>query len=449
MNIDELPYSDEAERAVLGAMLTDDVIDDVIAEAHLTEKDFFLKQHKEIFKAMLLLYERNKPIDFVTVLGVLAGNDVFGGADYLKKIASSVITTKSVKYYADIVKDRADRRRYIEVANKIKEMVHDTTIATDEILSTIEQCLDNGSSYSDPVTMADLIPLIYKRIVDACNNKGKIPGQKTGFPSLDAKIGGLEKGTLTIIAGRPGMGKSILGQNIAEYVTYKESKAAIIFSLEMPDEQVGMRMFSSQTGLKYSDFRYGTLSNDDFASESLQKTIGSQNNSKLYIEQSSYIDINRMKSIARRVKHKHGEIGVIVVDYLQLMTSKNIRANRAEQVSEISRGLKCLAKELKCPIVALSQLSRENEKRSGNQKRPTLSDLRESGSIEQDADTVLMIYREDYYQPHSEPTGIAEIIVAKLREGRTGTVKLSWQPQIMRFMEIKEVEELRKKKNDK
>ena len=445
MNIEVLPYSDEAERTVLGAILTGDVIDDIIAEAGLSEKDFFLTQNKDIFKAMMLLYEQNKPIDFVTVSGILAGNPNFGGVEYLKQIANSVVTTKSAKYYADIVKDRSDRRKYIDVANQINDMVHDTTITTDEILSEIERRLDNGDNYSELVTMADLIPLIYKRIVDSCDNKGKIPGQKTGFPSIDAKIGGLEKGTLTIIAGRPGMGKSILGQNIAEYVTYKDNKAAIIFSLEMPNEQVGMRMFSSQTGLKYSDFRYGTLSNDDFASPTLKKTVDNPNNLKLYIEQNSYIDLNRMKSISRHVKHRHGEIGVIVVDYLQLMVSKNNRANRAEQVSEISRGLKCLAKELKCPIVALSQLSRENEKRSGNKKRPELSDLRESGSIEQDADTVLMIYREDYYTPHSEPTGIAEIIVAKLREGRTGTVKLSWQPQIMRFMEIKEVEEMRKK----
>ena len=447
--IRELPHNEEAEKNIIGILMQTDQIGDVIAEEQLKSEDFYSQKLKVIYETMLQMYDNNMPIDLITLSEQLKGNPVFDGKEvlYLKASCGSVVTTHNLKYYCGIVKQCSLRRRYIAQTEKIQNLAYSPDSTVTEIENNIDALLNDDTSTSEMHSIQELMMPIFQKLVSDGKGKGQIPGHKTGFPSIDAFTGGLIDGNMVVIAARPGMGKSIMGNNIAEFTAFHEDKPAIIFNLEMTSEEVLYRIISSQTNIDYSHIQFCNVSGDDFGRIG---TFGnSLKNKKLYIHDESYMSIAKIRSYARKIKRIYGEIGVIVIDYLQLIDSENSdkrNFNRNNEISENSRKLKLLAKELNCPVVVLSQLSRENERR--NEKRPLLSDLRDSGAIEQDADMVMFIHREDYYD-RDKQTGNAEIIVAKNRHGKTGTVKLSWQPQIMKFMEWSEVNKYRKQKESK
>ncbi len=446
--IKSLPHNEEAEKNIIGILLQKNLIGDIIAENLLCADDFYSKQLKVIFEQMLKMYDANEPIDIVTLSEKLKGTPILDGKEvlYLKAAWTSVTSTRNFKQHCKVIKDCALRRKYILQAEKIQ-----ASAASAENLSDVEKCIDelvnNENHFAEMHTIGDFLMPIYTRLADKNANKGQIPGHKTGFPSIDVFTGGLINGNMIVVAARPGMGKSILGNNIAEFTAFHEDEPAIIFTLEMTSEEVVQRIISSQSKINYSHIQFQTMQNDDF--ELFGTVSNSLSNKNLYIYDEPYTPLSKIRSLARGVKKKHGKIGVVVIDYLQLIdmgSDENKNFNRNNEVSKISRGLKLLAKELDCPVVVLSQLSRENEKR--NEKRPFLSDLRDSGAIEQDADMVIFLHRDDYYKKENRD-GIAEIIIAKNRHGKTGTVKLSWQPQIMRLMELSEVEKIRKQRKGK
>ena len=436
-----LPYNDEAERTVVGALLVGADINILIAEIRLQVTDFYLEQNRIVYDAAMRLYEQNKAVDVVTVDGFLRGNPSYSGIEYLKTAASAVPTTRHIKYYAEIVKQMSQRRYYISIGAKIQEIASDSEEDIETVNDIIENAIIRNNEQISMISFADLYISIYKDLAEAYRKKGEIPGQKTVWLSLYAAIGGLEG--LVVIGARPSMGKTMFGTNIAEYIAFKEDKPALLFSLEMSPKQVGTRMMSSQTRVRHSDFKFATLSDDDFY------TIGQFENldrgKKLIVCDEGVMSLRKLKSISRRFKKQFGSIGAIIIDYIQLMDTGNAKyTTRADELGKISRGLKLLSKELDCPIVALSQLSREVEKRAD--KRPMLSDLRDSGAIEQDADTIIFLYRDDYYNKQSKKRGVAEIIIAKARHGETRTIELSFQPQIMRFMEMTEIDEIAKRR---
>ncbi len=440
-----LPYNDEAERTVVGALLMGADINILIAEIGLEVADFYLEQNRIVYYAIMRLYEQNKAIDIVTVDGFLRGNSSYGGLEYLKAVASAVPTTRHMKYYAELVKQMSQRRYYISIGAKIQEIASDSEKDIESVNDIVENAIIRDNEQMSISSFADLYIPVYKELTAAYEKKGEIPGQKTGWLSLDAAIGGLEG--LVVIGARPSMGKTMFGVNIAEYIAFREDKPALLFSLEMVKNQIAMRIMSSQTGVRHSDCKFGTLSGDDF------DMIGQFGNlargEKLMICDEAMISLSKLKSVSRRFKKQFGSIGAIIIDYIQLMDTGNTKyTTRADELGKISRGLKLLSKELDCPIVALSQLSREVEKRAD--KRPMLSDLRDSGAIEQDADTIIFLYRDDYYNKQSKKRGVAEIIIAKARHGETRTIELSFQPQIMRFMEMTEIDEIakRRRKNE-
>ncbi|MCI9086330.1 MAG: replicative DNA helicase [Clostridia bacterium] len=436
-----LPYNDEAERTVVGALLVGADINILIAEIGLQVTDFYLEQNRIVYYAIMRLYEQNKAIDIVTVDGFLRGNPSYSGIEYLKTVVSAVPTTRHMKYYAELVKQMSQRRYYISIGKEIQETASDNEKDIEAVNDIIENAMIRDNEQMSVSSFADLYIPVYKELTVAYEKKGEIPGQKTGWLSLDAAIGGLEG--LVVVGARPSMGKTMFGVNIAEYIAFKEDKPALLFSLEMVKNQIAMRIMSSQTGVRHSDCKFGTLSGDDF------DMIGQFENlvrgEKLMICDEAMISLSKLKSVSRRFKKQLGSIGAIIIDYIQLMDTGNTKyTTRADELGKISRGLKLLSKELDCPIVALSQLSREVEKRAD--KRPMLSDLRDSGAIEQDADTIIFLYRDDYYNKQSKKRGVAEIIIAKARHGETRTIELSFQPQIMRFMEMTEVDEIAKRR---
>lgn len=438
-----IPFDEMAEKTVLGALLTSPRFEVAYDDVGLRSEDFYIAAHQVIYTGMVQLYNQSNPIDFVTVSELLKGNDLFKGVEYLSKLAADVPTTRHLEYYAKIVKEKSQRRQYIKAAHELASLAADNTADINTVIDTAEQILiKNADDNSGMDPISDVLGNVFDNLVDAYNNKGRIPGQRTGWNTFDVMVGGLEKGNLIVIGGRPAMGKSIFGTNIAEYVSFKEGKPALIFSLEMPKAQVGLRITSSQSYSPFTDCRFGLLKEDDF--KAIGNFIAEKSNAPLFINDRSAITVQYVRSVARRIKRKYGQIGVIVIDYLQLMRGAGKwNNNRTEEVAEISRGLKQIAKELDCPIIALSQLSRNVETRAN--KRPMMADLRESGSIEQDADTIAFLYRDEYYSKDSNKKGIAEVIIAKARSGETGTIELSFQPHIMRFVEIEEIKAMKKR----
>lgn len=441
MNIENIPYDAHAEQTIIGALAIGGDIDTMISEVQLKASDFYIAQNQAIFSEIVKLHENNIPVDIVTLHSALQGNQIYSGIDYIKTAARSVPTTRHLKYYAEIVKEMSTRRNLIMQAQVIQEAAADSQKDIKSITDIAEQMTTLDVGKISISSFSDLFIPVYDNLVSAYEKKGEIPGQKTGWISFDTAIGGLEG--LIVIGARPSMGKTMFGTNIAEYIAFKENKPALLFSLEMTKEQIGMRIIASQACVKYSDCKFGTLSGEDFAQ--IGNFANIPNGKNLIICDEPMINISRIKSVARICKRQNGEIGVIVIDYIQLMDfESSSRTTRTEEIGKISRSLKLLSKELNCPIVVLSQLSREVEKRA--EKRPMLSDLRDSGAIEQDADTIVFLYRDDYYNKDSRKRGIAEIIISKARHGETGTIELSFQPQIMRFMEKSEIERIRKER---
>jgi replicative DNA helicase len=434
-NIKLPPQNVEAEQSVLGSLLLDK--DALIKVADfLRPEDFYRDDHAKIYTTILRLYEKRKPIDVVTLTDMLETEKKLkdiGGASYLATLANSVATSANVVTYAQIIQQKATLRRLISAATTIAELGYDEQTEIESILDKAESSLFSVSQkfikqYFTPVK--DILADSFERIDKLHKEKGTLRGVPTGFRDLDNLLAGLQKSDLIILAARPSIGKSSLALNFAEYAACEQKVPVGIFSLEMSKEQVIDRLLCLRGAVDSWKLRTGNLDDEDFGK--LNYAMGVLSEAPIFIDDTPIINAMEIRTKARRLQAEHG-LGLIVVDYLQLMqgTSKASSDNRVQEVSEISRNLKGLARELNVPVLALSQLSRAVEHRDN--KRPMLADLRESGSIEQDADVVMFIYRDDYYDKETEAQNIAEILVRKHRNGPTGDVQLFWKPEYMRF----------------
>lgn len=440
----ELPYSREAELAVIGSVLTDP---QSVAEAAeiVGADDFYYAQNREIFSAAMELFNENSAIDFITVSNKLAQADkleAVGGIIYLRNAATNVPTTHHVSYYSDIIKEKSTLRKLIKSAGAISGMAYDGADGSDSILQRSEQLIYDvaaGRESNDIVPIKSVLMGSYRQLVENSQSKGGITGVDTGFDELNRLTGGFHGGELILIAGRPGMGKSSFAVNIAEHVAITDKNTVAIFNLEMPKEQIVNRILCSQAMVNSVKMRTGDLDGDDW--EKIGDVVNKVALSPIYIDDTATITVSQIRAKCRRLKQTKN-LTMVVIDYLQLMQSGKRTDSRQQEISEISRSLKILAKELNIPVVALSQLSRASESRSD--KRPMLSDLRESGAIEQDADMVMFLYRDEYYNPDSEDKKLAECIVAKNRSGETRTFKLGWKGEYTKFQNV----EFKLKEND-
>ena len=432
-----LPYSADAEKSVLGAMLLDK---DAIASVSefITGEDFYIKQNQILFESMMELNNEGKPVDPVTLKNRLKEKDLppdISDMSFIMDIMNTVPTSANAKHYAKIVMEKATLRKLIKTTEEITNSCYLGKEPVDTILETTEKevfkvVTKRNSGDFIPISVAVNNQL--DKIAIAAQNKGAVTGIATGFIDLDYKTAGLQNSDLVLIAARPAMGKTAFALNIAQHVTMRQKKCVAIFSLEMSREQLVNRLFSLQSGIDAQKLRVGNLSDSDW--EVLVEGATQIGDSKLIIDDTPSISIGELRSKCRKYKLEYG-LSMILIDYLQLMTAgTKMTDNRQLEVSEISRSLKALARELNVPVIALSQLSRAVESRPD--KRPMLSDLRESGAIEQDADVVMFIYRDDYYNKESDKKGVSEIIIAKQRHGSTGTVELGWIGELTKFVNL-------------
>ena len=433
----ELPYSQEAEQAVIGGVLSNAPACVGDAIEILKPTDFYFAQHAIIFKVITDLFNENSAIDFVTVGNRLSREDkldTIGGIEYLRNVASGVPTTRNVDYYSNIVREKSVLRNLIGCADRIADMAYNATEQSDRILEQAEQLVFDVSSereQNDIVRIDDVIYASYQQLVEDSQKQGSITGLSTGFHELNRRTGGFHGGELILIAGRPGMGKSSFAVNIAEHVSIVDKKTVAIFNLEMPKEQIVNRILCSQALVNSNKIRTGEMEADDW--QKIGEVLGRVGGAPMYIDDTASITVSQIRSKCRRLKQTQ-DLSLVVIDYLQLMQSSGRTDSRQNEVAEISRSLKILAKELNIPVIALSQLSRASESRSD--KRPMLSDLRESGAIEQDADMVMFLYRDDYYHPDTEDKNLAECIIAKNRSGETGPFKLGWRGEFTKFSNV-------------
>jgi replicative DNA helicase len=432
------PHSTEAEQAVLGGLLLDASAWDQVADA-ITDQDFYRPDHRLIFEAVGALAGAAKPCDVVTVseqlerTGKLEGA---GGLAYLSSLARDTPTAANVRAYADIVRERSLLRQLIKAGSEIASAVFNNEGETArELVDRAEQKVfeiaEQGfRGRQGTVAVRTLLPQVIDQIDEWHTNPDKLRGLPTGFTDFDKITGGLRPGDLVIVAGRPSMGKTTLAVNMAEYAAvHQGTKASVaIFSMEMPSEQVITRMLSSLGGVPLGNLRSGRISDEDWVR--ITSATSQLSEARIFIDETPALNPTELRARARRVKREHG-LDLVLVDYLQLMTVPGTKENRATEIGEISRGLKVLAKELSVPVIALSQLNRAVEQREN--KKPVMSDLRESGSIEQDADMILLIYREEVYDRNTTKKGIAEIDLVKHRNGEIGTFVLTFQGQYTRF----------------
>jgi replicative DNA helicase len=435
------PHSIEAEQAVLGGLLLDPAAWDNVADVVIPE-DFYRPDHRLIFQAIGELAGNAKPCDVVTVVGELERRselDQAGGLAYLGSLARDTPTAANVRAYADIVRERSLLRQLITAGTEIASAVFNNDGETArELVDKAEQKVFEIAEMGfrgkqGAMAVRALLPAVIDQIDDAYANPDKLRGLPTGFSEFDKMTGGLRPGDLVIVAGRPSMGKTTLAVNMAEYAALhnQQTRAPVsvaIFSMEMPSEQVITRMLSSIGGVPLHNLRSGRISDDDWVR--ITSATSQLSEAKIFIDETPALSPTELRARSRRVKREHG-LDLIVVDYLQLMQVPGNKENRATEIAEISRGLKILAKELSCPVIALSQLNRGVEQREN--KKPVMSDLRESGSIEQDADMILLIYREEVYDRQTTKKGIAEIDLVKHRNGEIGTFVLTFQGQFTRF----------------
>ena len=427
------PQSIEAEMSTLGSMLIDrDAIAKVIDM--LEPDDFYKEAHRAIYMAICDLFEKGEPADLVTVTEALREQDKLdrvGGAVYVANLANSVPTAANVEYYAKIVKDRSLLRGLIKAGTAIAASAYDTSADVEVVLDEAEKAIFQIAQKRSIQSYTDIKRVLvdaFERIEYLYTNKGGITGVPSGYPDLDKITSGFQPSDLVIIAGRPGMGKTAFALNIVQNAALRESCSAAIFSLEMSKEQLAQRMLCSVAGVDGQRLRTGFVRDDDWPK--LSFALGKLSEASIFVDDTPSISIMEMRAKARRIKAEHG-LDLIVVDYLQLMVGRTRTESRQQEVSEISRSLKQLARELNVPILALSQLSRAVEQRT--EKVPSLADLRESGSLEQDADVVIFLYREDYYNYESEKKGLIDIIVAKQRNGPTGKAELVFLKEFGRF----------------
>jgi len=431
-----LPHSLDAEKSVLGAILIHNEAFNHAAEL-LDAQDFFRDAHRRIFNSMVTLSERNDAIDFITLkeeLSRIGQLDEVGGPAYIASLADGVPRSANVEYYARVVKEKATLRSLIHSANKILADAYDAELEPDLLLDEAERAIfaiAEDRIRAGFVPLRDLVQGSFATIEKLQQNKGAITGVPSGFHDLDEMTTGFHPGDLVVVAARPSMGKTSLVLNIAQYVGTHTSMTVGFFSLEMSKEQLFMRLLTSEARIDAHRFRTGFLNDKDYGR--LSHALGTLAEARVFIDDSASIGVLEMRAKARRLKAEHG-LDLLIIDYLQLMQGRGRFESRQQEVSAISRSLKGLAKELACPIIALSQLSRAPEGRTDH--RPQLSDLRESGAIEQDADVVCFIYRPEVYdkeETRPEDQGVAEIIVGKQRNGPIGSVKLSFLNQFTRF----------------
>ncbi|MBM7624331.1 replicative DNA helicase [Sporohalobacter salinus] len=430
------PHSIDAEKSTLGAMLIDR---DAIAKAieALKPDDFYREAHAIIYDVINEIFDKGEPVDLVTVSEELRAKEALediGGVAYLTSLADSVPTASNVTYYAKIVEEKSLLRNLIKSANKISQLGYRGDEEVDVVLDKAEQLVFNISqkrSVQEYSGIRDVLMDTFDNLEKLYDNKDGITGVPTGFTDLDQMTSGFQESDLVIIAARPSMGKTALALNIAQYAAIQEDIPVAIFSLEMSKEQLVQRMLCSEAQVDGHRLRTGYLNEDDW--NRLTNAAGNLSEANVYIDDTPGITAMEMRAKARRMKAEHG-LGLILIDYLQLMQGQGRSESRQQEVSNISRSLKGLARELNVPVVSLSQLSRAVEQR--NDKRPQLSDLRASGSIEQDADLVAFIYRDEYYNPDTEKQGITEIIVGKQRNGPVGTVELAFQKEYTKFVDL-------------
>lgn len=431
------PQNIEAEQAVLGAIFLEPSSLTVTSEVLIPE-DFYRSAHQKIFNVMLKLNDEGKAVDLITVTEDLAATkslEEVGGVTYLGELAGSVPTAANVEYYARIVEEKLLLRRLIRTATNIAQEGYSREDEVDELLGEAEKNImavaqrKNSGSFEN---IKDVLVRTYDNIEVLANRKGDVTGIPTGFAELDRMTAGFQRNDLIIVAARPSVGKTAFALNIAQNVATKTDENVAIFSLEMGAEQLVMRMLCAEGNINAQNLRTGALTDEDW--RKLTMAMGSLSNAGIYIDDTPGVRIGEIRAKSRRLKQEHG-LGMIMIDYLQLIQGNGRSGeNRQQEVSEISRSLKALARELEVPVIALSQLSRGVEQRQD--KRPMMSDIRESGSIEQDADIVAFLYRDDYYDKESENKNIIEIIIAKQRNGPVGTVSLAFVKEYNKFVNL-------------
>lgn len=435
------PHNTEAEQSVLGSMLLDQEAV-IVAQEILKVQDFYKNAHKEIYESVCNIALRREPVDLVTLSEDLRNRGILeevGGILYLTSLSSSVPVAANVKHYAEIVEKKATLRNLIKASEEIIGLAYSTEIDIDEVIEQAEKSIFDLSQnrYREALTPIDkLLSSTFDQIEKLYENKGGIRGLSTGFTDVDRKLNGLNKTDLILVAARPAMGKSAFAMNLAQNIAVRAGGSVAIFSLEMSKEQLMLRMIAAESMVDLTKIQNGNLNEKEWIS--IANAIAPLSQSNVYFDDTPGISVMEMKSKCRRLKLEKG-LDVVLVDYLQLMQGDKRTENRQQEISAISRNLKMLAKELDCPVIALSQLSRAPELRSD--RRPILSDLRESGAIEQDADIVMFLYRDEYYHADSEQKNIAEIIVAKHRHGETGTISLIWLGNYQKFLDYEKFRE--------
>jgi len=431
-----LPHSVEAEQSVIGSMIMDrEAI--VVAAGILHEEDFYGKQYGIVFQAMVELNDEGKPVDLVTLQDRLKEKGAppeVSSLEFVRDLVTAVPTSANIKYYADIVAEKATLRKLIRLNEEIANTCYVGNESLEYILEDTEKKIFNliqGRNSSDYVPIRDIVMDAIDRIEKASRTKGVVTGIPTGFIDLDYRLAGMQPSDLLLVAARPSMGKTSFVLNIAQYVAFKQHQTVAVFSLEMSKEQLVNRLFSLESKVDSQHIRTGNLS--DLEWEKLIESAGIIGKSNLIIDDTPGISVSQLRSKCRKYKLEH-DLKLVIIDYLQLMSGNGRTDSRQQEISDISRSLKALARELKVPVVALSQLSRAVEQRPDH--RPMLSDLRESGAIEQDADVVMFLYRDDYYNKDTDIKGIAEVIIAKQRNGPIGTVNLAWMADYTKFANI-------------
>ncbi len=432
-----LPHSIEAEQSVIGSMLMDKEAIVAVSEK-LTASDFYHNQYAVMFEAMVELFNEGKPVDLITLQDRLKEKDVppeISSLEFVRDIITTVPTSANAKSYAEIVHEKAVLRKLIKVTEEIANVCYAGRESLEKILADTEKSVfdllqSRGASEFVPIRQIALNVL--EKIEIASRNPGVVTGIPTGFIDLDYKTSGMQPSDLVLLAARPSMGKTAFVLNLVDHVAVRRGLPCMVFSLEMSKEQLVNRMLSMESNVDTQKLRTGNLTDSDW--DAIVEGIGVIGNSKLFIDDTPGITITELRSKCRKMKLEYG-LNMIIIDYLQLMSgSGRMNDNRQQEISEISRSLKALAREMNAPVIALSQLSRACETRQDH--RPMLSDLRESGAIEQDADVVMFLYRDEYYNKDTETPNIAEVIIAKQRNGPIGTINLLWQPEFTRFVNL-------------
>ncbi len=427
------PHSVESEQSVLGSILLDkDAI--VVVSEIISPEDFYKKSHEVIYKAMIKLSNELKPMDIITISDELRKQgylEDIGGITYLSELSTIVPTTTNVGYYADIVKKKSIIRKLIKASNEIISIGYKESYSVEEMIDEAEKKILEVSQEKSSDSFSDLSLILkdtYKQLEDLSLRKVELTGINTGFKDLNKKINGLQKTDLLLVAARPAMGKTAFSLNLIQNAALKDNVSVAVFSLEMSKDQLVQRMLSAQSNVELKKIKNGNLNENDWPR--IIEAMATLSSLNIHIDDTPGIKISDLRSRCRKLKMEKG-LDLVLIDYLQLMEGDGNNESRQQEISKISRSLKIIAKELNCSVVALSQLSRAPEQRSDH--RPILSDLRESGAIEQDADIVMFLYRDEYYNPDTEKRNIGEVIISKNRHGETGVVELVWLSEVQKF----------------